>query len=290
MARPIRFAVIAVLLAGLMASCSAGTPARHPVARTTPSSAAAGHTAERLVGFWRVMSGRLIAPGELPEVVRFGGSPDDFADFRNCGVVTGQWRATEGGALVASVPFKTKYCSGAGQYGSPPWIDFTWGYRFSGSHLLLLNNEGDVQAYLQPAEPPTGGKGATAALLSPPTPTAALDATLSTPAPLPNGMTAVVKPTQASGTWLLPGQKPGEDGLSLLGDAYLGSFASCVVTGQFAYDTTGFFVAAGNSRGDCDSLPLRSWLSAATRLGLDHGKLAFVDRTGRVLGELLRHS
>jgi hypothetical protein len=235
------------------------------------------------------MSGRLIAPDELPEVVRFGGSPDDFADFRRCGVVTGRWRATEGGALVVVLPTKSRYCSGPGIFPQQPWMDFTSAYRFSGSRLLLLNDEGSVQAYLQPAKPPAAGKGATAALLAPPAPTAALDAMVSTPAPLPSGMTPVVKPNQAGGSWLPPGATSSDDGLSLLGNHYLGAFRSCALVGQMAYDSTGVFVSLGEARGSCDALPLHSWLSAATRLGLDHDKLAFVDRNGHVLGELRRH-
>lgn len=280
--------LVALIVAGAAASCSSGKPTGHPAAAASPSTATA-HAAKRLVGFWQVMSGQLIAPDELPEVVRFGGSPDDFADFRKCGVVTGRWRATEGGALVVYLPFTSTYCSGPGKYPQQPWMDSTSAYRFSGSHLLLLNDEGAVQAYLRPAKPPAADPGATAALLAPPAPTTALDDMLSAPAPLPSGMTPVVKPYQAAGYWLPPGSTSSDDALSLLGNHYLGTFGSCALVGQMAYDSDGVFVSLGEARGNCDALPLHRWLSAATRLGLDHGKLAFVDRGGHVLGELRRH-
>lgn len=228
-------------------------------------------------------------PGELPEVVRFGGSPNDFADFRKCGVVTGQWRATDAGALVVSIPTQTKTCNSGGGMADPAWASFAWSYRFSGPRLLVLNDDGGVQASMVRTSAPSITAGVGPALLTPPVPSAELLASLNPPAPLPAGMTAVVKPNQAGGAWLPSESTSSDDVLSLLSNHYLGTFRSCVVLGQLAYDATGVFIALGEAKGSCDALPLHSWLPAAARLGLDHGKLAFVDRNGHVLGELRPH-
>lgn len=252
----------------------------------SPPAASSPHQAARLVGFWRVVSLRQPFPGELPATVRIGGTFDDFVVNRQCGLVRGTWRATDGGAFAAEIPLTGKAC--ASGLIEPPWITFAWAYRFAGDRLQILTDDGTVQATLARTDKLGTEKDAAAV----PTPSAELLDGLRTPVRVPDGMSPVTKPNQVGGYWTLPGTAdPHQDNVSFLSNHYLGTLENCGLRGHFAYDTAGGFVATGTPLGDrCATSRVLIWIRTASRLALDNGKLAFVDRVGHVLGELSRAS
>ncbi|MBV9097538.1 MAG: hypothetical protein JO079_05730 [Frankiaceae bacterium] len=269
----LRYAVAVSSL--LLAGCGGGGSS--PAGSST-------HQAARLVGLWRVVSTRQAFPGELPATVRIGATSDDFVVVRQCGVVAGMWRATDGGALAAEMPLTGKVCDSA--LIEPPWVTFAWSYRFAGDRLQILNDEGTVQATLTRTDKLGTAQEAGAA----PTPSAALLDALRTPAKVPHGMTPVTKPNQVGGLWALPNAgDPHQDNVSFLSNHYLGVLENCGLRGHFSYDRSGVFVATGTPDGaGCATSHVLQWIRSATRLALHQGKLAFIDRGGHVLGELMQ--
>lgn len=267
--------LLAVASSLLLAGCGGSSP-----------GGGSSHPAARLVGLWRVVSMRQPFPGELPATVRIGATFDDFFIVRRCGVAAGMWRATDGGAFTAEIPAAGKVCSSGDEAGAPPWVVSAWAYRFAGDKLLILNDENTVQATLERTDKLGIEKDSPAT----PSPSTDLLHLLSTPAKVPDGMTPVTKPNQVGGYWTLPGvADPRQDNVSFLSNQYLGTLENCLLRGQFAYDRSGAFVATGTPDGDgCATSRVLRWIRTATRLALDHDKLAFVDRGGHVLGELVR--
>lgn len=225
-------------------------------------------------------SERLAFQGELPEMVQIEGSPQDFVITRGCGVVKGTWRATDGGAFVAWTDPGVQTCDTKTTASDPAWEEFAWGYRLAGNELEFRSQDGTVEAVM-----------ARVSTTAPPV-SAELSDALTTPAPVPHGLTPVTKPNQASDVWVpLSGPTSGHE-LSLLLNNYLGLFDTCKIAGRFTYDPTGVFIHAGSQTpgSGCASVPVAGWIDRATRLALDNDKLAFVDRSGHMLGELRRES
>jgi len=242
------------------------------------------HQAARLVGLWRVVSLREAFPGELPATVRIGATFDDFMVVRKCGVVAGMWRATDGGAFTAEIPLTGRACSSG--LVEPPWVTLAWAYRFAGDRLQILNEDGTVQATLVR----TSKLGVEKDAVVTPSPSADLVDHLRTPAAVPHGMGPVTKPNQIAGLWTLPNAAdPHQHNVSFLINDYLGLLENCALRGHFSYDRAGVFVATGTPEGaGCATSRVLQWIRTATRLALDHDKLAFIDRDGHVLGELVR--
>lgn len=275
--------LVALASLGCVAACS-GSSGTH----RSPKNSSASQTAQalQLVGLWDLTSVRLSGgPGDAPQVVRFGGE-GDLTIVRRCGVLRGRWAATNDGALITVVD-PGRACKAAGQ---PPWIQFAWRYRLSGDALTVINSQGGTQASLVRSK---GHQDAANGLAtqsgSTPSPSASLQRRLlAGPPSLPTGTRPVTAPDQIGGVWDPSGSSGGQ-GIQFLSNSYSLERDSDCALGAFAYGSLGM-VAWLPADPACHPAGVVDWLSRAARIGIDGGKLALIDSSGHMLGELQRRA
>lgn len=282
-------ALSAVLATGCGATGNAADPGQsRPRASgtspPTPNPAA-------LVGSWH-----LDAPGEPKGAMLTIGDRVDGGVllFRPCGVLDADWGANRHAMLVMRSYGGDQSCflpTDQQPHPEPTWMPRITSFRSDGAQELLLDNAGAVVARLTPGAHPKVGSNRLPAYASPPVVTAQMRASWRDPAPLPAGVRAVTR-AGLLGTWVPVGNSrssvyvnfrpdnsfAGSDGCNGAGGQYL------IGPGGLVLTTTG-----GSTLIGCDNSPLPSWVTMAGRLGLRAGRLVFVDRNGKVLGEAARN-
>lgn len=182
--RPLPAVCLGLLL--LTAACGApsgdddATPA--PGAPTTDAPTPSRVDPLALVGLWSLDD---VEPGAALRL-----DVASLTIIRDCGVVSGDWRADDAGLFVASTFAGSAACAGPGGSGlQVPWLHDVVGFRRRGETLLLVDAHGEPVVALEPAEATEPPPDVAPELVTPPTITAETRAALRPSAPLPAALT-----------------------------------------------------------------------------------------------------
>jgi hypothetical protein len=143
-------ALVLLAVSLLVAGCAAGPhgePAPVAPSTPTPPTATSQSTADEspalgLVGLWRVSGAR----GEAdPTWLRL--DAEQFQLWRECGMITGSWRAGEA-AFLASVDGASGSCADSRGLPAVPWLDAAMAYERSGERWQLIDRDGALVAVL----------------------------------------------------------------------------------------------------------------------------------------------
>lgn len=272
-----------VLVLAAITAC--GTQVSSGAVAPTPTASAGGDPS-RLVATWTVSS----PATSSGDIVIIGDKVDGgLALFLRCGLMSGEWRAGAQGLFVAVEGGGDSACFTNRSDPWPAWLDAV-GFSYDGADALLLSAHGEVLARLTPGGQPTTGPDDSSEFASPPSVTDDMRAKFAEPAPLP----ADVEPATESsihGRWVPVDRSPAKAYLAFrAGNTYAGSDGCNAEGGRYVIGTDGLIVATsgGSTLIGCANSPLPLWPLDAGRVGLRDGRLVFLDRQGKVLGEAVR--
>ncbi len=277
---------VAALLA--LAGCGAGTagaPAPEPEQTSSASGPAPGDPVA-LVGLWEVTGAK---GEEAGAILRLADS--SLSIWRDCGVLSGGWRADPAGLFLGSVGSWSGSCDLAPD-PQPAWLTRVGGFRVAGDELLLLDADGATVARLVPGRRPAHRDDIADSESAPPVVTDELRAALRTVAPLPAGlrpataaelarrwMPAVTdrraRPEQPFAQLRADGSWTGSDGCNGTGGRWIAGAGGALLA------VGGFQTAIG-----CANVPIGTWLTETARAGIADGQLVLLDRSGKETGRL----
>lgn len=293
-----RHLMAAVAVGTLLAGC-AGAAGPQAIAPTGSPAVSAGPTGDgsppdpvALIGNWTVT-----AAGEGGGVLRL--APSDQGDllwFDRCGVSMGTWRADAGGLFLADLPGHSPSdrpgCPSDPPRG-PDWLTRATAFRVAGDTPILLDDQGRQVARMAAGAKPTPGPHLLPALAEPPVVTPEVRRALAPAAALPAGLTPASR-AALLGRWVPAGSgRPGpapayvelrDDGGWRGSDGCNGQGGRWVAGAQGALLAT----AGPSTLIGCANVPVASWLSAASRAGLEDDVLVLVDARGTETGRLRR--
>jgi hypothetical protein len=239
-----------------------------------------------LVGSWKVRDA-----GGPP-----GGSlvlGDQFAVFRRCGEVDGDWLADQAGHFVSYADSADGTCARQTRSISVPWLDQATQYRIDGAARVLLNANGHVVARLLPGAHPIAKRNDDAATVLRPRVTGALRAQLAVPPALPPRLSPATA-ADIAGRWHALGPRRGDPSGYVQFDQsghWTGSDGCNAAAGRYAVAAAGqFTITDGGPNGavGCDVAPEMYWAEQVRCAGFDGHVLVLTDRHGNVLGRLAR--
>ena len=279
--------VVAVLLVG----CVAGVPERDfpahsdnsaPVPTSAPIAGPAAADALELVGLWRV-TGVQHQSGDI----RLRLSDAGVGVYEKCGDYRGSWNALEGHFIAEIYESDAKCGVRASQRG---WLMSATGYsRVGEGHFELTDIRGNTVATLRTAETrTTGGVDSRAWNRRPPEVTERMRAQAAPPAPLPDGVTAVVPvgrwaPTTAGSTgsyveFLANSSWHGSDGCYSDGGRWLGGSDGLIATANIWIRASYMCTRP--------SVPIN--VEGARRAGMLGKELRLYDQRGNHIASLVR--
>lgn len=273
----------ALLLVASAVACGTqvSTGAVAPAPTTTPDGNPSG-----LVATWTVSS----PDADKGDIVIIGDKVDGGLElFRDCGLMSGQWRANGDGLFVASEDGGDGSCFNGHADPWPRWMDAV-GFSFDGNDAVLLSEAGAVLARLTPGGHPTTGPSDSEEFASPPAVTDDMRADFAAPASLPAGVEPAT-PGDVQGRWAPVDGTPAKAYVTFKADhSYAGSDGCNGVGGRYVIAEGGVILATSGPQTavGCEMSKLADWVAAAGRLGLRDGRLVFVDPHGKVLGEGVR--
>jgi len=213
------------------------------------------------------------------------------AVFLPCGVLSGEWRAADGGLFVADVRGGSQDCFRTGDARELPWLHGATAFRTEGEQVLLLAEDGSTTARLRPGAQPTTGPDHSAEYAEMPSPHPEQLRVMSEPAPLPDGVVAPT-PSRLQRRWAPVSTTPqnreaflsftngsrwrGSDGCNGTGGHYVLGAAGRLI------GTTGLQTLIG-----CDNWRGSQWVAEAARVGLRGDELVFFDHDARELGRVV---
>ncbi|MDG4830511.1 META domain-containing protein [Solwaraspora sp. WMMD1047] len=273
--------LVSLLLAGCAGSADDGS------ATATPSDAPGAADAEpvALIGLWAVEEA---AQEEAGAVLRV--APTELSLWRDCGNLSGSWRADTGGLFVAAV-YGASGCELA-EEPTPAWLREATSFRTAGEDRLLLNVQGDVLARLAPGGKPEPAPDILPEQAEPPVVTDEVRRAFAPPAPLPADLTPLPAPEALLGRWVPatgPTGAPDPAFVELTADgSWRGSDGCNALGGRWVAASGGPLLATSGASTlvGCDNVPIAQWLSEASQAGLDGDVLVLVDAKGTELGRL----
>jgi heat shock protein HslJ len=271
-------------MALLLGGC-AQTPGERNGDNEAPGQPAADSTAVGLVNLWRVTG----AAGEAADTWLRLDVPD-FQLWRDCGMIDGEWRATDS-LFLASVGGASGSCVVDGAIPEVPWLEAVTGYEAAGDGWALTGADGAVLASLsidgQPDPIPTAADFFT----EPPPVTAEVRSALARPAALPEGATPA-SAAELIGRWV-PASFSGDTDPHVVLEAdgsWRGSDGCNGNAGRWAADGTGGLLATSgmSTLMACEGAPVPSWLAQVRLATLHAGELRLLNGEGEELGLLVR--
>ncbi|SIN28859.1 hypothetical protein [Micromonospora cremea] len=284
-----RFVVAVIVLGALLAGCGDGGGSQAPTPdRSRDSGAVDSSRVEPvgLIGNWTVTAPDPDSSGILRLApVDQGG----LSWFGTCGTAMGTWRADTNGLFLAGVPKNP--ASGERRCRlAPDWLRQATSFRFEGEIPVLLDDQGREVARLLPGAKPTPGPHVVPSLAEPPMVTPEVRQAF-TPAV---GLPPHLKPASRDdlrGRWVPVGPARGSAHVELRNDGeWRGSDGCNGQHGRWVAGPDGALLAtAGPSTLiGCRSVPVATWLSEASRAGLDGEVLVLLTAKGTETGRLAR--
>ena len=269
----LRRLVTPIITAVLLAGCSSA-PLATEVGPGTSS-------AIELVNLWRVTG----AEGETADTwLRIDKS--EFQLWRECEMISGSWRATEG-LMIASVFSASGSCASDG-IPSVHWIDAITGYQATNGGWQLVDATGSPIASLTIDGAPEPIDTAAEFYAEPPEVTDEtrqfFDEAVALPASLAVGA--------LEGQWAAEGVDTSTGaGVEFAADGtWTGSDGCNGGSGRWTTDLAGSFLATSGASTlmACDGAFVPSWVSTALLAGFDGDVLVLLDSGGAELGRLVR--
>lgn len=282
-----RMWAVTVLL--LVAAC-AEQPGNEPDPEISDGGGESAATADPadLIGSWT-----LAEPTEQGDsVIRL--ALHDVRVWRDCGTISGFWRANWYGQFVAYIAGYRGDC-GSGTPSTPDWLHRATSFAVEGDARLLLDAQGEVTARLLPGAEPTPGPNLAPSQSERPVVTDEIRRALAPAAPLP----PEVEPVGAdalTGRWVPTddtGGRPETPHVELAADGgWQGSDGCNGYQGRWIAGPEGALLAVTGPTTliGCDNVPVGGWLAGASRAGLDRDVLVLLDASGEELGRLRRAS
>jgi hypothetical protein len=239
-----------------------------------------------LIGSWTLAE----VAGEGDSVIRL--ALNEVRVWRDCGILSGSWRADSYGQFVAYIAGYSESC-GSADASTPEWLSRATSFAVDGDARLLLDAQGDVTARLLPGAEPTPGPNLAPSEAEPPVVTDELRRALAPAAPLPPEL----DPAGAdalTGRWV-----PADGSTSSMDTPYVelaadsgwqGSDGCNGYNGRWIAGPDGALLAVsgGLTLVGCDNVPVGGWLAGASRAGLAGDVLVLLDAHGDELGRLRR--
>jgi hypothetical protein len=286
-----RLALAAVLACVPLLTGCAGTPGgqpadppRNPDAPPVAGPGAGGTSAARgLVNLWRVVG----AEGEAADTwLRL--DAQEFQLWRDCGMITGSWKASS--QLFLAAAWGSMGDCANGSRPKVPWLEGVSGFVADSGGYNLVDASGRTVAALTidgaPEPIPTAAE-----FFKPPRITPEVTKAFRTPSPLPAGVTPVTADALL-GTWLpvayevktnphvtftADGRWTGSDGCNAGGGRFVVGDAGMLLT------TAGASTLIG-----CEGAPVPTWIAQAASAGFDKDWLLLFDLDGNEAGRLER--
>nr|MDT0663238.1 META domain-containing protein [Micromonospora sp. DSM 115978] len=274
-------AMVSLLLAGCAGQ--AGSDSRPTNPSEGPGSADADPVA--LIGSWTVDGA---AQEDAGAVLRI--APTDLSLWRDCGSLTGSWRADTGGLFVAALN-SASGCTVSGE-PTPIWLRDASSFRTAGEDRLLLNAQGDVVARLLPGGKPDPAPDSLPEQAEPPVVTEEVRRAFAPAAPLPAGLDAPPAPEALVGRWVPaegPAGSPEPAYVELKADgSWSGSDGCNAQAGRWVAGAGGSLLATSgvSTLVGCANVPIAQWLGEAWQAGLDGTVLVLVDAQGKEIGRI----
>lgn len=272
-----------VLTIGLIAGCSPNPP----IPGLSPSPEESTYsTALGLVNLWRVTN----AEGEGPDTwLRLDG--DGFDLWRDCGTVSGSWRANDE-MFVAHVDSFSTACTSDSQLVLPPdWLDEATSYRASGDGWELIGGTDQVVASLQQNGAPDPRPDISRRVTIPPTITAEVRALHRAFPALPAELSPVVA-AELTGKWIPVGARGATEPYVEFDSSgrWSGSDGCNSVGGRWITDDAGSFLAAVGmtTAMGCPGSDVGGLLFESRLAGIDGDELVLLDGDAVELGRLMR--
>ncbi|MBX0300890.1 META domain-containing protein [Cryobacterium sp. 1639] len=248
-----------------------------------------GSTAEStsigLVNVWRVSG---VADEEPHTWLRF--DAHEFQLWRDCGPISGSWRATDT-LFLAYVNSATDECVPGASLPELPWLESVTGYRPAGDGWDLTGADGAVLASLTIDGTPDPIPTVIDSLTEPPPITAEVRAALARPAAAPADATPATAEDLA-GRWVPVGFDDYTDPHALFeaDGTWSGSDGCNGNAGRWVVDPSGTILTTGgmSTAMGCAGELVPSWVIDARVAVLDDDRLRLLDADGAELGVLER--
>lgn len=281
-----RYVIALLAAAGLLAAgCAAEDPAEQPSGPESAGEVVTETDPVGLIGSW-TLTGLADQSGDTAIRLALG----DVRVWRDCGVLSGTWRANEYGQFVAYIGGYSGDC-GSAPVTTPEWLSRATSYDVDGEARLLLDAQGQPVARLEPGAAPAPGSDMAPELAAPPEVTDEVRRALAPAAPLPAGLTPADAST-LTGRWV-----PDDAALRGMENPYLelaadgswqGSDGCNGQAGRWVAGPDGALLAAvgASTMIGCNNVPVGGWLAGASRAGFDGDVLVLLDAQGGELGRL----
>lgn len=263
---------VPVLAVALLAGC-ASTP---PAAEVVPGAS----SPIDLVNLWRVTD----ADGEAVDTwLRLDAG--DFQLWRECGIISGSWRATDS-LMLASVSGSSGSCANE-TLPSINWLESVTSFAPATQGWQLLDAAGSPVATLTIDGAPEPIATAADFYAEAPEITAETRAFFAEAAPLSSTLT----PGPIDGRWTSEAVDASTGaGVEFAADgSWTGSDGCNGGEGRWAIGANGSFLATSglSTLMYCDGAPVPSWVATAQRAGFDGNVLVLLDADGTELGRLV---
>lgn len=237
-----------------------------------------------LIGAWEVAeTGETGEPGDHSIRLALG----QLRVWRECGTVTGTWRAETSGLFVADTSGGSAGCTSAGEPAAPGWLDRASYFQLEGETPVLLDAQGELTARLLPGAELAPEPDLAASEVEPPEVTDEVREALAPAAPLPPEL-APAGPDTLAGRWA-PADAGSPAYLELAAGGDWQGFDGCnEFEGRWTAGSDGAIVAVmgPSTMMGCDNIPVGGWLAGAARAGLDGDVLVLFDLRGEEVGRL----
>lgn len=237
-----------------------------------------------LIGLWTVTGASGEPQGSVLRIASEG-----MSLWRDCGTLTGAWRADTAGLFLANVDGSAG-CS-AGEPFTPEWLRDATAYQVAGEERVLLDSQGEPVARLLPGGKPKPNPNLAPSEAEPPVVTEEARQILARPAELPAGLDAPDRGALV-GRWEPEGGRgagPNPAFLELRADGeWQGSDGCNGLGGRWVAGADGSLLATSgvSTLIACDNAPIGGWLAEARRAGLHGETLVLVDQGGKEIGRL----
>jgi heat shock protein HslJ len=245
--------------------------------------------ASGLVNLWRVSG----AAGEAGNTwLRLDAT--EFQLWRDCGVITGDWRA-HADLFLAWVVGATGHCFPLETIPAVPWLESATGFRAAHHGWILTDTHGTAVATLTIAGAPAADTDAARSFREPPTQSSDAGTWERVSGRRPPARPAGTSPATAAhlaGRWV-PADlvAPTHPYLQVEADgSWHGSDGCNGNQGRWALNDRGDFLASSgmSTMMFCEGAPVPSWLAQARLAVFENGRLRLLDADGGRLGDLER--
>ncbi|MFU8849378.1 hypothetical protein ACNAW0_00040 [Micromonospora sp. SL1-18] len=295
----IRYLVAAVAVGTLLVGCGerVGSGPAAPGSQAIASTAVGTPQVDpiALIGSWTLAD----VDDATGDILRLASGTDDgLLLFGRCGVQMGTWRADVNGLFVADITGNTvsenaRGCGSGAEVVADPWLRRAAAFRVEGDSRVLLDGQGVRVARLLPGARPTPGPNLLPEMAEPPKVTDEVRRALAPATALPEALTPARRDTllgrwvPADARWFRSkgpyvelrddGEWRGSDGCNGQGGRWVAGPGGALLA------TAGVSTLIG-----CDNVSVGTWLSSASRAGLDGQVLVLFDAAGKETGRLRR--